>query len=315
MINLITGIHGFAGSHLADLLVEKGETVYGLARSPDKNLNVAHLGNNIQVMRADICNSAQVRQALESVRPDAIYHLAGLSYVPTTGDSSVFDSHYKGTQTLLESAKQLKLRAKIVWVGSSEEYGAINKDDGPINEKFQLNPMSLYGVSKSAADLLANSFHERGELEVVRMRPFNHIGPRQDSRFVVSSFARQIAEIEAGAEPVLKTGNLESERDFTDVRDIVRAYHAVMQRGKSGEVYNVCSGKTKTIKDVLTELIAQAKPDIRVESDADRFRPNARVSFLGDFSKLKTATGWYPEILLEKSLRDTLDFWRNKLRV
>lgn len=315
MINLITGIHGFAGSHLADLLAKNGEKVYGLAHSLENNSNVAHLGNSIQVLQADICDQNQVKQVMESVKPDAVYHLAGMSYVPATPDSlgALFDSHFKGTLNLLESLKQLKLKAKILYVGSSEEYGIINRDRGPAEESQTLNPFSYYGVSKSAAGLLANTYHECGDLEVVRVRPFNHIGPRQDKRFVISSFARQVVEIEAGAEPILKTGNLESERDFTDVRDTVRAYYSVMNSGLSGEVYNVCSGNSKKIKDLLAELLAQVKIPIEVQSEEGRFRPNITVSLLGDNSKLKALTGWRPEIPIETSLRDILGYWRGKL--
>lgn len=317
MINLITGIHGLAGSHLADLLVGKGEQVYGLARSLDNSYNVTHLKNQIQVLKADICDPLQVKQVLESVQPDAIYHLAGMSYVPTTVDrwGSMFDSHFKGTLNLLESARQLNLKAKMLWVGSSEEYGIINREEGLVDENHPLKPFSLYGVSKSAAELLANSYHERGDLEVVRVRSFNHIGPRQDCRFVVSSFARQIAEIEADKKPVLKVGNLESERDFTDVRDTVRAYFSVIKKGKSGEVYNVCSGTDRKIRDVLMELIRQAGVSIEIKSDEERFRPNIPVNLGGDFSRLKALTGWQPEIPLEKSLEDILAFWREKLQL
>ena len=313
MIHLITGIHGFAGSHLADLLVKKGEQVCGLAHSLDNDQNIAHLGNKIKVYQADICDRLQVEQVLDSVRPTAIYHLAGMSYVPATVDSAMFDSHFRGTLNLLESAKELKLKAKTLWVGSSEEYGLIKQGNGLVDECHPLSPLSLYGVSKSSAEMLANSYHERGDLEVIRVRPFNHIGPRQNSRFVVSSFARQIVEIEAGKEPILKVGNLNSERDFTDARDTVRAYLSVMNVGQSGDVFNVCSGKTKKISSLLGDLIEQAQVEIKVESEAERFRPNIPVSLAGDYSKLQAATGWRPEISLEASLGDTLTYWREKL--
>ncbi len=314
MISLITGIHGFAGSHLADLLVQKGEKVYGLAHSLDNSYNIAHLGSEIQVYPADICDPFQVKQVLDSVRPEVIYHLAGMSYVPATVDrqEAMLDSHFKGTLNLLEASKQLNLKPKILWVGSSEEYGLVSRQNGRVDESNALNPFSLYGVSKSAAELLANSYYERGELEVVRVRPFNHIGPRQDSRFVIASFAQQIVEIEAGGEPVLKTGNLDSERDFTDVRDTVRAYYLAMMDGTPGEAYNVCSGIARKIGDVLTELIRQAGCSIKVESEAERFRPNIPVNHRGDYSKLRAATGWQPEISLDASIGDILAFWRKK---
>ncbi len=315
MKNLITGIHGFVGSHLADLLLEQNEEVFGLARSVADNGNVRHIRDRIQVFPCDIGSRQELKKVLETVRPRRIYHLAGVSFVPDADKEGVvvFDTHFIGTLNLLQTVKELKLNCRILFAGSSEVYGAVTEEESPVKEDRILQPVSLYGVSKAAADLLAHSYFARDGLDVIRVRPYNHIGPRQSSRFVCSSFARQIAAIEKGAEPVMKTGNLESYRDFMDVRDTVRAYQVVMQKAKAGEVFNVCVGKTISIQSILETLLEMTDISIRIEHDSKLFRKEEPWRICGDNSLLTRRTGWHPQITLEQTLGDLLNYWRENL--
>lgn len=313
--NLITGINGFAASHLCDLLLANGEQVFGVARTPGNGDNIKHAADRIRVFPCDVRVPGEIGKVLEQVRPDRIYHMASVSFVPaaTKDWNLAFETNVLGTFYLFEAVKQLGLNPRILCVGSSEEYGAIDPENMPIRETALLKPVSLYGVTKASADLLATSFAQRDGLDILQVRPFNHVGPRQQSRFVCSSFARQIAEIEAGGSPVLKVGNLDSQKDFTDVRDTVRAYHALMNKGVSREVYNVCSGKTVSIKFVLESLTQMSTAAVQVETDLARYRPGEPVRYYGDHSLLTRQTGWVPEIPLERSLRDTLAYWRSRI--
>jgi GDP-4-dehydro-6-deoxy-D-mannose reductase len=203
--NLITGIHGFAGSHLADGLLEQNEEVFGIARSLGDNGNLKHIQNRIQVLPCNIMSRQELKKVIETVRPDRIYHLAGVSFAPVAEkeEEVVFDTNFTGTLNLLQMVKELKLKCRILFAGSAEEYGAVTEKESPVKETSPLQPVSLYGVSKASADLLAYSYFLRDGMDVIRVRPYNHIGPRQNPRFVCSSFARQIAAIEKGAEPVI----------------------------------------------------------------------------------------------------------------
>jgi GDP-4-dehydro-6-deoxy-D-mannose reductase len=310
--NLITGIHGFAGSHLADWLLEQNEEVFGLSRSLADNENVRHIRNRIQALSADIRNGEELKKALKTVRPERIYHLAALSFVPDAQKAgpAVFDTNITGTWNLLQAVKELQLNCRVFFVGSSEAYGAMTEKMSPVNETTPLKPGSLYGVSKASAEMLARSYFLRDGLDVVMARPFNHIGPRQSSRFACSSFARQIAAIEKGGDPVMKTGNLESYRDFMDVRDTVRAYHAVMEKASAGEVFNVSSGQAVSVQSVLDRLLELSDIPIRIERDPDLFREEEPKRVCGDHSRLTEGTGWRPQIPLGQTLNDLLNHWR-----
>ncbi|MFQ5717844.1 MAG: GDP-mannose 4,6-dehydratase [Nitrospinales bacterium] len=315
MRNLITGIHGFAASHLSDLLLARNEKVFGIARVLENDGNIRHIADRIKVFPCDVRVSADLKKIVENVRPHRIYHMASVSFVPAAAQDweQAFETNVFGTLHLFEAVKQLKLDARIMCVGSSEEYGAVVSDDMPIREKLPLQPFTLYGVTKAAADILSNSFVKRERLDILRVRPFNHIGPRQKHRFVCPSIARQIAQFEAGKPPVLKIGNLDAQRDFTDVRDTVRAYHAVMEKGVSGEVYNVCSGKTVSIKSIVETFRRLASVSFQVENDPSRSRAEQPLCYWGDHSFLTERTGWTPKIPLEDSLKDILGYWRENL--
>jgi GDP-4-dehydro-6-deoxy-D-mannose reductase len=313
--NLITGIHGFAGSHLADWLLEQNEEVFGIARSMGDDGNLKPIKNRVQVLPCDIMSRQELKKVIETVRPERIYHLAGVAFAPVAekDEAVVFDTNFTGTLNLLQMVKESKLNCRILFAGSAEEYGTVTEKESPVKETHSLKPVSLYGVSKASADLLAYSYFLRDGLDVIRVRPYNHIGPRQNPRFVCSSFARQIAAIEKGAEPVIKTGNLESYRDFTDVRDTVRAYHAVMEKAKAGEVFNVCTGKTVSIQSILDRLLELSDISIRIERDLKLFREEEPLRICGDHSLLTQRTGWLPQTPLEQTLRDLLNYWRENL--
>ena len=313
--NLITGINGFAASHLCDLLLANGEEVVGIAKSLEGNQNIKHAEDYIQVFPCDVRIPIEIKKVLNIVRPDRIFHMASVSFVPaaTHNWKLAFETNVLGTLHLFEAVKQLSLKPRILCLGSSEEYGTVDPGDMPIRETALLNPITLYGVTKASADLLTTSFCRRDGLDILQVRPFNHVGPRQHSRFVCSSFARQIAMIEAGKASILKVGNLEVQKDFTDVRDTVRAYKAVIEKGSPREVYNVCSGKTVSIKLILNCFKQMTDIPIQVETDPERYRPGEPSQFFGDNSLLTERTGWIPEIPLKQSLNDVLTYWRKNI--
>ena len=286
-----------------------------MARSLANDDNVKHIRDKIQVFPGDIRDRAEIKKALDRLRPDRVYHLASASFVPHAeqeGNVS-FETIFNGTWNVLESVRELGLDCRVLVVGSSEAYGEVSEGEGRIKEDRALQPVSLYGVSKAAADLLSYSYSVRDGLDVIRVRSYNHTGPRQDSRFVCSSFARQIAAIGKGARPVIKTGNLESYRDFMDVRDTVLAYHAIMERGQAGEVFNVCSGEVTSVRAILKTLLEISGGSVRIETDPKLFRPEKPVSVYGDNSFLRQRTGWRPNISLKQTLGDLLDYWREIL--
>ena len=315
MKNLITGIHGFAGSHLVDRLLKQNEEVVGIARSVADNGNTKHIQDRIRVLSCDIVNRQELKAVLETVRPQRIYHLAGVSFVPDADKegAKVFDTHFIGTLNLLQAVKELKMDCRILFAGSSEAYGTVAEEESPVKETQLLQPVSLYGVSKASADLLAHSYFLRDGLNVIRGRSYSHIGPRQSSRFVCSSFARQIAEIEKGAEPVIRAGNLESYRDFTDVRDTVRAYHAIMKKASAGEVFNICSGNTVSVRSILDILLDISSIAARIKRDPKLFREEKPLRVCGDNSLLALRTGWRPQIPLKQTLGDLLNYWRENI--
>jgi GDP-4-dehydro-6-deoxy-D-mannose reductase len=314
---LITGITGFAGSHLADYVLAEhpGVEVFGTYRWRSRRENIAHLGGRIRLLESDLGDVTALRSALERSRPDAIFHLAAQSFVPTSWNApaETFHVNATGQVNLFEAIRSLGLDPVVQLACSSEEYGLVLKDETPIREENPLRPLSPYAVSKVAQDYLGYQYFRSYGLRAVRTRGFNHEGPRRGEVFVMSNFARQIAAIEAGQqEPVIRVGNLDSVRDFTDVRDMVRAYWLAATKGEPGEVYNIASGRGITIREMLDRLLAMSKVEVRVETDPARLRPSDVEVLLGDASKFRAATGWEPRIPLEQTLADTLDYWRGE---
>lgn len=333
---LITGITGFAGSHLAEYLLAQGIEVFGTARHRSRPDNIKAIRSKISLIPdVEIRDAHAVAVAVRKAEPDYIFHLAAQSFVPAswTAPSDTMETNVIGALNMFEAVRRLELNPVIHIAGSSEEYGCpplvedakhitigINQKPKlvfkvPITEDFPLLPLSPYGVSKVAEDLLGFQYHKSYGMKVVRTRAFNHTGPRRGEYFVTSNFAKQIVEIEKGKkEPVLRVGNLEAKRDFTDVRDIVRAYWlAVTTRGKFGEVYNICSGKARTIQSVLDTLRMQSTAQFEIAQDRERMRPSDIPVLEGDCSKFRKQTGWKPEISFTRTMGDLLDYWRGIL--
>jgi GDP-4-dehydro-6-deoxy-D-mannose reductase len=315
---LITGITGFAGSHLADyLLAEHTEVeIFGIQRWRSRTENIEHLAGKIELREADLRDYTSIHRVLDEVRPDAIFHLAAQSFVPTSwrAPAETLSTNIIGQTYLFEAVRALQLDPTIQIAGSSEEYGLVLPDELPIKETNPLRPLSPYAVSKVAQDLLAYQYFESYGLKTIRTRGFNHTGPRRGEVFVTSNFAKQIASIEAELqEPVIRVGNLESVRDFTDVRDTVRAYWLAVEKGRPGEVYNIASGREITIRQLLDKLVELSRTRVEVEIDPERLRPSDVEVLIGDASKFHADTGWEPTIPLEQTLEDLLDFWRQRV--
>jgi len=313
---LITGIAGFAGSHLAEYLLAQTEwEVWGIDLRPSEN--IAHLRPQLRFLQGDLTDDQRVMETLREARPDVIFHLAAQAYVPLSWQDpwGTLETNIRAQVNLLQGVVRLGLEPRILVVGSNEEYGLIAPEELPVKETNPLRPDSPYGVSKIAQDMLGFQYHLSHGLKIVRVRPFNHIGPRQKEHFVAPAFAKQIAEIEAGlGPPVIRVGNLSPQRDFTDVRDMVRAYHLAITQGEVGEVYNIGSEQPRSIRELLETLLSLSPIPIRVEQDPSRFRPSDVPVSYCDASKFRARTGWEPRIPFQQSLRDVLDDWRERIR-
>lgn len=307
---LITGINGFAAGYLAEHLAAAGtHELWGLARQPEPGSALPAL----RYVAADLGLPEQLQAILADVRPERIFHLAGQSNVPRAFADPIgtFQSNVLGQINLFEGLLKLKQTPLIVIAGSVEMYGRIQPGDLPIDEDTPLRPVNPYAVSKATQDLLAYQYHVSHQLRTIRLRLFNHIGPRQTEQFVASAFAAQIARIEAGVQaPVMRVGNLDAARDFTDVRDIARAYVLAAEHGRAGAAYNVGAGRAVTIQHVLDVLLAQSTCPISVERDPARMRPADVPLMVCDRRRFSADTGWEPQIPLEQSLADILAYWR-----
>ncbi|MDA0999630.1 MAG: GDP-mannose 4,6-dehydratase [bacterium] len=308
----VTGIAGFAGSHLSDLLLEQGHEVSGIFLPDTSTQNLAHIRGRIDLHAADLLQPEAVFPILRDFSPDWIFHLAGKSSVAESwkDPAGAFSVNTLGGIHLLEAIRKLPRRPRLMAVTSAEIYG--NPPGGsPITEETPFAPENPYAASKLAFDLVCGQYAGEFELDLIRLRPMNHIGPRQAPGFAIPAFARQIAEIEAGKrEPVIRVGNLESWRDFTDARDVVRAYLLTAERGKSGNGYLVCSGVSRKIGDILAHLLSLSSIPIRIEEDSALLRPADARRAEGSFEKLARETGWGPQIPLEQTLADVLGSWR-----
>lgn len=314
---LITGVTGFAGSHLADLLLaEGGHEVWGLRRWRSRLENIAHLEGRLRLIEGDITDARAMRDVIERVRPEFVFHLAAQSFVLASWQEpdATLTTNIRGELNLFEAVRQTGVTCRIQIAGSSEEYGLVHPDELPITEDNPLRPLSPYAVSKVAQDALAWQYVQSYGLDIVRTRGFNHTGPRRGEVFVCSNFARQVAEIEAGLRPpVVQVGNLDARRDFTDVRDMVRGYLLALQKGVQGEVYNLCSGRDWSIRQLLEMLVGMAGVRIEIQPDPARMRPSDVQVLLGSAAKFRAATGWEPRLPFEQTLRDLLDYWRGRL--
>jgi len=313
---LITGVSGFAGSFLAEYLLEKNTyTLAGTYLSESSKENVASIGSKLSLIKVDLMDREKVSELIKKERPDVLFHLAALSSPAESfkDPSRTINNNIVGEINLLEAIREAELtQTRILIISSAEVYGVVSEEDLPVDEETELRPASPYAVSKIAQDFLGLQYYYAHKLPIIRVRPFNHIGPRQAPNFVVSSFAKQIAEIEKKKNPpVLHVGNLSAKRDFTDVRDIVGAYELLIEKGIPGDVYNLGTGKSYRISDVLQILLSLSSVSITVTEDKALFRPGDLPDNVCDRTKITKITGWEPKITLEQSLRDTLDYWRN----
>jgi GDP-4-dehydro-6-deoxy-D-mannose reductase len=306
---LITGASGFVGPHLARHLHALGQEVHGLGRGEP-------VAGYDAFYRADLMDAAAMQRVIGESRPEIIYHLAAQSAVPQSWEdpAGTIINNLVGEINLLEAVRHAGIEPVIVVAVSSEVYGLVSAEANPVNEDVPFRPLSPYAVSKAAQDLLSYQYAAGRGMRVIRMRTFNHLGPGQSDRFAIPSFARQVAEIEAGQRPpLLETGDLSAERDFTDVRDIVRAYALAADRCRPGEAYNVGSGVGRRIGDLLRMLIAQSRVPVEVRQDPARLRPADVPRMVCDATRFRNATGWAPTISLEQSLHDVLQDWRTRV--
>lgn len=313
---LITGITGFVGSHMAELLITEGVDIYGIQRWRSKTENIEHIQSKIKFEEADLLDAHSLYTVIDKIKPDYIFHLAAQSFVQSSWASptQTLEVNIIGSAHLFEAVRKTGLPITTQIACSSEEYGKVMSNEVPIKETNPLRPLSPYAVSKIAMDYLGYQYHESYGMRIIRTRGFNHTGPRRGDVFAESSFAKQIAEIEKGKrEPVVLVGNLEAQRDYTDVRDMVRAYYLAVQKCDPGEVYNIATGKAWKIRKVLDLLISLAKVKVEVRTDPTRMRPSDVEILIGDNSKFVKKTGWKPMIPFEKTMEDLLNYWRENL--
>jgi GDP-4-dehydro-6-deoxy-D-mannose reductase len=312
---LITGINGFVGSSLADYLLAQGRyELWGLSRAPGRLHPRFH--GRIAELHGDLTDRQATQHALSLARPDLIFHLAGQPFVPESfrDPAATLQINILGALHLFQAILELQCPARVLVIGSYEEYGKISDRDLPIHEQCPLRPTNPYGVSKAAQGLLALQYHLSHGIDTVRVRPFNHIGPGQSVRFVAAAFAQQIARIERGLQPpIVQVGNLSARRDLTDVRDTVRAYALLAEHGQSGAVYNVGSGQAVMMQALLDQLLALSSIAVEVRPDPERMRPIDIPTVVCDRSLIHAQTGWEPAIPLQQTLRDILDYWRGEV--
>ncbi|WP_462351477.1 GDP-mannose 4,6-dehydratase [Fusobacterium varium] len=307
---MIIGAAGFVGGYLIDHLKDDMNwEVYGTKLEIEKIER-----KDIEIYNFDILEKKEIVKLFERIKPDYIFNLAAQSSVSLSWKNPILtvDINIKGVINILEAVREIKqYNPKIILIGSSEEYGNVKEDEIPVKEENNLRPGNIYAVTKVCQNMIGKIYSSAYEMDIVNIRAFNHIGPKQAPIFVVSDFCKQVAEIEKGLrEPIIYTGNLEAERDFTDVRDIVRAYSALALNGKKGETYNVGSGKAISIKEILNIILKNSTKSIEIRRDEKRYRPIDIPIIEADIEKLKEITAWKPEILLEESIKEIVSYWR-----
>jgi GDP-4-dehydro-6-deoxy-D-mannose reductase len=315
---LITGISGFAGRHLATLLLERGDEVHGTvhraeSRSQRNELSARFPALSERLHVVDVVDAEAVARAVDAVRPEGIFHLAAISFVPDTiaDPAAAMRVNALGAVNVLAAVQRHAPRCRVLVAGSGDAYGNVQPEDVPVRESCAFRPLSPYGASKAALDLLAHQWAYGVGLDVVRMRAFNHTGPGQRPDFVCPDFARQLLAVARGEHaPVLTVGDLDLVRDFSDVRDVVAAYVAAWERGASGEAYNVCSGVGRSVRSVLETLSEIVGVQVRTEVAGDRLRRASVPVLVGSAEKLRAATGWAPRHAWRDTLESVVDEWR-----
>ncbi len=321
MRTLITGIGGFTGIHLAEYLLSADRyndniDLYGIDIVRDVSKDAQPVLDKVKVFTCDILDEEEMKKTLEEIKPDKLFHLAGLTFDPNSHQypEKFYTTNVLGTINLLEAVRQLKINPLIHIACSSAEYGLILENENPIRETNPFRPISPYAISKLAQDMVGYQYYKNYGLRIIRTRAFNITGPGEKENFVCSNFARQIALIEKGTqEPIIYVGNLEAKRDFIDIRDVVKGYWLALDKGISGEVYNLCSGKAHSVGEMLHILLQMAKKDIAVKQEPKRMRPSDIPLQVGSFEKFHRQTGWMPTISLIQILKDLLNYWRQKV--
>jgi GDP-4-dehydro-6-deoxy-D-mannose reductase len=317
---LVTGVSGFVGVHLAEHLVDSGDLVVGLSASGrwPEGLSGLALARQVRLEAFDLADGAEsdLADLIGRKRPEAIYHLAAQAnpQASLSDPRGTWALNLGGALNLLEAVKASGLKPRVVLVGSGVCYGNPAPEHLPVSESCPLRPNNPYSASKAAADLLGIQHFLSHGTDVVMVRPFNHAGPRQSSTYVLSGLARQVAEVEAGLKPRVEVGNLEVVRDFTDVRDVVRGYRLLAERGAPGEIYNLGSGRGTRIADALETLRSLARAAVEVYVDPARVRPVDQPLLVADASKLRAATDWEPRFSISRTLADMLDYWRDVVK-
>lgn len=307
---LVTGVAGFAGPHVAATLAAAGHEVHGLALAP------ANVPGTTAVHVADLLEQAALGGVVAAVRPEAVVHLAALSFVPAAEADPrlAVRVNVEGTVALLGALDEAAPAARLLLVASADAYGRVAPEEVPIHERVPLRPISVYGATKAAAETMALQWARLRRRDVVVARPFNHTGPGQAASFAVPAFARQLARIEGGLqEPVVRVGDLSPVRDVSDVRDVARGYHALLEDGVSGECYNLCAGRGVAIRELLERLIAASGLAVRIETDPALVRPVDVPRIVGSHARATEVTGWRPGISLETTLGDVLADWRRRV--
>lgn len=309
---LIIGGAGFVGGYLADHLLCDCRMEVHMTKLPGEQIE----REEMKVHNLDILDREAIIGLLFKIRPDYIFHLAAQSSVGIAWKNPglTADVNIKGSINVMDAVRELYYKPRLLLIGSGEEYGYILEGETPVTEENRLRPGNIYAATKACQNMIGNIYARAYDMEVMMVRAFNHIGPCQSPIFVVADFCKQVAEIEKGKrEPVMYVGNLNTKRDFTDVRDVVKAYALLIRTGKAGETYNVGSGHAVTIEEVLKLILSLSEKEIRVEVDANKIRPADVPVIEADIGKICQTSGWTPEITLEQTIRETLDYWRERV--
>ncbi len=314
---LITGATGFVGRYLIPQLLQQGKhEVWGFCRWRSQLQGFEKLPARFHWKECDIRDAGSVMRAVRAIRPERIYHLAAQSYVPTSwhAPSETLINNIVGQLHILDAVRDLEKPCRVLIVGSSEEYGLVSPHDLPVKESTPFRPLSPYAVSKVGQDMLAYQYHRSYGMPIIRTRAFNHDGPGRPDVFVASGLAKQVARVSLGLqEPVLTVGNMAVVRDFLDVRDVVRAYALAMEKGIPGEVYNICSGRGWSVKQIVDFLCKTSGIRARIHVDPARARPADNPRIIGDGTKFRLQTGWKPQIPFETTLMDLLKYWQTRV--
>ena len=312
----VTGAEGFAGSHLTELLIREGFETSGVYYSEQSLEPVKNILSQAKLVECDVRDREKLSRIVSDDAPEIVFHLAALASVPQNERNRALsiETNFVGSCNLLDAVRDAAPEARTVMISSSEVYGKVTPEQLPLGEDDPVRPANFYGVTKASVELLSRFYVTRYDMDIVILRPFNHIGPRQGTAFVCADFASQIAKIERELMPArMDVGDLTVERDFTDVRDMVKGYLLASRKGHAGETYTLCSGDAHRIQEVLDILLDHAEVPIEVHQDPAKLRPSEIPVLMGTYEKFRRATGWSPEIPFDTTVRDTLDYWRRQV--